>query len=193
MFRDWGTSKSCNLYAASSAALAIAKRKGAGKLRHINVSALCNQDVQDREGATYMKVLGTASPADLMTKYLTRGKVDNGIDKVSQVIQQGRVNTSLDIQGKVSMIKTNTNQEGNVENRPPSPTAWGARAPRGVEDRWIREDGRVVRIHSRPRSRLFTATVKDESLPWQKAAELGPVRTSHGWDQEGNEFILHDY
>ena len=74
MYRDWGTNMKCDLYADSSAALAIAKRKGAGKLRHINVSALWIQDVQDREGATYMKVLGTANPADLMTKYLTREK-----------------------------------------------------------------------------------------------------------------------
>ena len=74
MFRDWGASMTCNLYADSSAALAIAKRKGAGKLRHNNVSALWIQNIQDREGASYMKVLGTANPADLMTKYLTREK-----------------------------------------------------------------------------------------------------------------------
>ena len=74
MFRDWGTSRTCNLYADSSAALAIAKRRGAGKLRHINVSALWIQDIQDREGASYMKVLGTEYPADLMTKNLTREK-----------------------------------------------------------------------------------------------------------------------
>ena len=40
MFRDWGTSKTCSLYADSSAALTIAKRNGAGKLRHIHASAL---------------------------------------------------------------------------------------------------------------------------------------------------------
>ena len=40
MYRDWGTNMKCDLYADSSAALAIAKRKGAGKLRHIHVSAL---------------------------------------------------------------------------------------------------------------------------------------------------------
>ena len=59
MYRDRGTSLSCSLYNDSSAALAIAKRKGAGKLRHINVSPLWIQYVQDREGASYMKVLGT--------------------------------------------------------------------------------------------------------------------------------------
>ena len=104
MFRDWGTSMSCNLYGDSSAALAIAKRKGAGKLRHINVSALWIQDIQDREGASYMKVLGTENPADLMTKYLTRDKVDGAIDKMGQVLQEGRAHASLDIHGKANAL-----------------------------------------------------------------------------------------
>ena len=72
MAHDWGHKKSATLYADSSAALAIAKRNGAGKLRHINVSALWIQDIQDREGAQYMKILCTENPADLMTKYLAR-------------------------------------------------------------------------------------------------------------------------
>ena len=59
MLRDWG--KECRgvLFADSSAAIAIAKRKGAGKLRHINVSALWIQDLQDRDGTEFRKVLGT--------------------------------------------------------------------------------------------------------------------------------------
>ena len=45
VLRDWGQEKSSMLYADSSAALAIAKRKGAGKLRHIHISALWIQDI----------------------------------------------------------------------------------------------------------------------------------------------------
>ena len=40
MLRDFGADSSGVVYADSSAALAIAKRKGAGKLRHINVNSL---------------------------------------------------------------------------------------------------------------------------------------------------------
>ncbi len=50
MMRDWGQGFSGLAYADSSAALAIAKRKGAGKLRHIHISAIWVQDVQDRDG-----------------------------------------------------------------------------------------------------------------------------------------------
>ena len=48
MLRDLGVETSGVVYADSSAALAIAKRKGAGKLRHINVSSLRVQECQDR-------------------------------------------------------------------------------------------------------------------------------------------------
>ena len=88
------------IYADSSAALAIAKRKGAGKLRHINVSALWIQDIQDREGAQYMKILGTENPADLMTKCFARDKMDACMQTIGQEVRQGRAESGLDIQGK---------------------------------------------------------------------------------------------
>ena len=49
MMRDWGQELKGLVFADSSAALAIAKRKGAGKLRHIHISSLWIQDIQDRE------------------------------------------------------------------------------------------------------------------------------------------------
>ena len=98
MLRDWGREITATLYADSSAALAIAKRKGAGKLRHIHVSALWIQDVQDRGGAEYTKILGTDNPADLMTKYLARDKIDKHMSTVGQVFQQGHAGKGLEMQ-----------------------------------------------------------------------------------------------
>ena len=49
MMHDWGRDKSGTLYADSNAALGIAKRKGAGKLRHININTLWIQGVSERE------------------------------------------------------------------------------------------------------------------------------------------------
>ena len=96
--RDWGLEASVTLYADSSAALAIAKRKGAGKLRHINVSALWIQDIQDREGAEYTKILGTENPADLMTKYLARDKIDKHLSTIGQGFKEGRADKGLEMQ-----------------------------------------------------------------------------------------------
>ena len=98
VLRDWGKEVSTILYADSSAALAIAKRKGAGKLRHINVSALWIQDVQDRDGAEYIKILGTENPADLMTKYLARANIDKHMATMGQVFQDGRSDKGLEMQ-----------------------------------------------------------------------------------------------
>ena len=98
MLRDWGCNTAATLYADSSAALAIAKRKGAGKLRHINVSALWIQDVQDREGAEYTKILGTDNPADLMTKYLARDKIDKHMSTIGQGFMEGRAEKGLEMQ-----------------------------------------------------------------------------------------------
>ena len=53
MMADWGRAKKGTLYADSSAALGIAKRKRAGKLRHIKMNTLWVQEVQDREWVAY--------------------------------------------------------------------------------------------------------------------------------------------
>ena len=56
--KDWGVESSGVVYADSSATLAIAKRKGAGKLRHINVSSLWIQKRKDKEELELRKVMG---------------------------------------------------------------------------------------------------------------------------------------
>ncbi len=58
--RDFGFESSGVVYADSSAALAIAKRKGASKLRHINISSLWIQEKQDLQELELRKVLGAA-------------------------------------------------------------------------------------------------------------------------------------
>ena len=98
MLRDWGREVSSTSYADSSAALAIAKRKGAGKLRHINVSALWIQDVQDREGAEYIKILGIENSADLMTTYPARDHIDKHMSTVGKCFQSGRAEAGLEMQ-----------------------------------------------------------------------------------------------
>ena len=99
MMRDWGWLKAGIIYADSSSALAIAKRRGAGKLRHIHISALWIQEKQDREEAVYAKVLGTENPADLMTKHLVREKVDKYLAVMSQCRKDGRAESGLELQG----------------------------------------------------------------------------------------------
>ena len=99
VMRGWGIHCSGVVYVDSSAALAIAKRKGAGKLRHINISSLWIQERQDLY-LELRKALGTDNPADLMTKYLTRPLMDRSLEHLSQARSSGRARIGLDIQGK---------------------------------------------------------------------------------------------
>ena len=70
--RDFGRSSEGVVYADSSAALAIARRKGAGKMRHINVNSLWIQARQNETDLELRKVLGIGNSADLLTKHLAR-------------------------------------------------------------------------------------------------------------------------
>ena len=99
MAGDWGRVRTGTIYADSSSALAIAKRRGAGKLRHIHVSALWIQERQDREDTVYQKILGTENPADLMTKYLVRDKIDKCMSQLSQNRLEGRAVGGFELQG----------------------------------------------------------------------------------------------
>ena len=87
ILKDWGLITSGIIYADSSAALAIANRKGAGKLRHIHVSALWVQEKQDHE-IEYRKVLGAESTIDVMTKYLVRDNINSCMARLQQELSR---------------------------------------------------------------------------------------------------------
>merc|ERR1712078_313662 len=99
--RDFGVDKSGIIYADSSAALAIAKRKGAGELRHINISCLWIQERQGTKELELRKVLGAENPADLMTKHLARQSLDKCMKQLNQDRAAGRARAGLDVQGAV--------------------------------------------------------------------------------------------
>ena len=103
------------MYVDSSAALAIARRKGAGKMRHINVNSLWIQERQNEKDLELRKVLGTENPADLMTKNLARQALDKCMLQLNQHRTVGRAQTSLNIQGKG---KTNVNT-GSIPSEEP--------------------------------------------------------------------------
>ena len=59
MCREWELTKdgqASTLYADASAALSIAKRQGAGKMRHINVKSLWLQEKEVQKELIYAKI-----------------------------------------------------------------------------------------------------------------------------------------
>ena len=80
----------------SSAALGVVNRKGNGKLRHIRVGQLWIQQTAEDEVIAYKKVNGKHNPADLCTKSLTQGIIDNGLAKIEMEIKTGRAEMGLE-------------------------------------------------------------------------------------------------
>ena len=99
LLRDFGVDSEGVVYADSSAALAIAKRKGAGKMRHININCLWIQEKVDEKQLELRKVLGTKNPADMMTKHLARLPLDGCMSQLNQHRVDGRARAGLNIQG----------------------------------------------------------------------------------------------
>jgi len=87
------------VWADSSAALAIVKRSGAGKLRHINISLLWVQEQEKLKKLVYEKVPGQANPADLFTKGVGREKLQQFAWASGQTFLDGRAEKSLQAQG----------------------------------------------------------------------------------------------
>ena len=86
-------------------------------------------------------------------------------------------------------VQEEVKEEHDIDQIPGTVTAGGAaRASPAEPDRWITDRDKVVRIHSQPRSALFAATTKISD-----GEGLGPIRTTRGRDQAGEEFVLHDY
>merc|ERR1712078_731489 len=90
MLKDFGRDSSGVVYGDSSGALAITKRKGAGKLRHINVSCLWIQERIEEKELELRKVLGTNNPANMMTQYLARMPLDGCMVQLNQHRVTGR-------------------------------------------------------------------------------------------------------
>ena len=93
--RDWGIQYEGKVLIDSSAALAVVRRKGNGKLRHIRVGSLWVQQTETRGDLRYSKVLGTLDPADLLTKGLGTRLLEQHRAKVGQEVREGRATEGL--------------------------------------------------------------------------------------------------
>ena len=87
------------LFVDASAALSIAKRHGAGKMRHINVKTLWLQEKSVQLELDYVKVKGEDNPADGLTKHVRQELAEKYF--VTTVLQLGkdRAKTSLHLAG----------------------------------------------------------------------------------------------
>ena len=99
MIQDLGRQMTGVVYADSSAALAIADWKGSGKLRHINIRMLWLQEKEARGEVELRKIKGAVNPADLMTKHMAAGRMQDLMRRLGQHLLQGRAHAALEMHG----------------------------------------------------------------------------------------------
>ena len=87
------------LWADASAALSIAKRKGAGKMRHINVRTLWLQEKEVQEVLSYVKIKGEDNPADGLTKHVRQELAAKYSKTLGMRLSNDRANSGLTIAG----------------------------------------------------------------------------------------------
>lgn len=103
MCEEWhisDPSKTSWLWADASAALSIAKRQGAGKMRDINVKSLWLQEKAVQKVLVYDKIKGEDNPSDGLTKHVKKELAEKYLDMERLEIRQDRADASLKLAGQ---------------------------------------------------------------------------------------------
>ena len=79
-----------HVYSDATAAIGIARRKGLGKIRHLDVTDLWIQDRIRSKAITLDKVLGTENMADVLTKYVDKKVMESAIHRMGLRQASGR-------------------------------------------------------------------------------------------------------
>ena len=90
LLRDWNAHAGVDVLADSSAAKAIASRRGLGKVRHIEVCQLWVQERVHRGGIRVTQVQGESTPADIMTKHVGNATLIKHLTATGVGIETGR-------------------------------------------------------------------------------------------------------
>ena len=90
LLKDAGWHLPLHIYSDATAAIGIARRKGLGKIRHLDVTDLWIQDRIRSKAITLSKVLGTENMADALTKYVDKKTMDMAISKMGLHQTSGR-------------------------------------------------------------------------------------------------------
>ena len=88
--RDLGLKWDINMYTDATAAIGIARRRGMGRIRHIDVTDLWIQEKFNNKHAFLHKVLGADNPADLLTKYTDRASLLKALKTMGLHFEAGR-------------------------------------------------------------------------------------------------------
>ena len=88
--RDLGLAMNVRIHTDATAAIGMCRRRGMGKLRHLDVTDLWVQQKVRSGAVDLVKVLGADNPADMMTKYVERALIEKHMKFCKLVVLEGR-------------------------------------------------------------------------------------------------------
>jgi hypothetical protein len=88
--RDLGFPLGVRVHSDATAALGICRRRGLGKIRHLDVTDLWCQEKVRTKAVSLHKVLGSVNPADIMTKYTDSATLNRMLGLMNMRLMEGR-------------------------------------------------------------------------------------------------------
>ena len=88
--RDLGWQYKIRVHSDATAAIGIARRRGLGKIRHLDVEDLWVQAKVRDKTIELVKVLGAENPADILTKYVDKGILTKMLSRLGMRVMTGR-------------------------------------------------------------------------------------------------------
>ena len=103
--RDLGWHYKIRVHSDATAAIGIARRRGLGKIRHLDVEDLWVQAKVRDKTIELVKVLGAENPADILTKYVDKGILNKMLATLGMKIQSGRSSAAPELPPDNSPVK----------------------------------------------------------------------------------------
>ena len=121
--KDLGVAMSGEVFTDSSAALGISQRLGLGKVRHLRTQGLWVQEVRATGRLTYLKVLGSQNPADILTKHVSADLLACHLETLKTEVRGGRAETAPGLSSLVSVTLKYLEWSDRLKQECPAPQA----------------------------------------------------------------------
>ena len=92
--KDLGWSYKLRVHSDAVAPIGIARRRGLGKIRHLDVEDLWVQSKVRDKVVELVKVAGVDNPADILTKYVDRGILAKMLQRLGMTQRSGRADAA---------------------------------------------------------------------------------------------------
>ena len=103
--RDLGWHYKTRVHSDATAAIGIARRRGLGKIRHLDAEDLWVQAKVRDKTIELVKVLGAENSADILIKYVDKGILNKMLAKLGMEIQGGRSSAAPELPPDNSPVK----------------------------------------------------------------------------------------